>query len=247
MKSSGKKLAAVLLTAVFTMTGCGDALYELTPEEETAIVSYAAHSVAKFNTYQQDGQIFVMKEVLEGEQEDKNEPQQPAQNEPQQTGGERGESGGEVAQETEIPQTEMPQTDTGSTLNEALDLGVISAECIKKELCKTYQQEGYYAVDAEAGKQLLVLTVNLTNTASQALHIDILAMTPSFHVSINDMKKIPAQTTILLNDLGTYQSDIAAGATNETVLLFQVPDSVEEISNIKLYVTMNGSQYTVNL
>ena len=91
------------------------------------------------------------------------------------------------------------------------------------------------------------MNVNLINQAAQDLHIDILAMTPEFRAVINGDKTVPAQTTILPNDLSTYVQDIKAGATNETVLIFEIPQDIQEISSIQLKITMNGDQYDVDL
>ena len=132
-------------------------------------------------------------------------------------------------------------------MTQALDLGVVSADYTGHELTKSYMAEDYYAVDAETGKQFLVLKYNLVNTSGQPLHVDILAMTPSFTAVINGDQSVPAQTTILLNDLSTYQSDIEAGGTAETVLLFQVPEDISDVSGIQLNVTMNGKQFAINL
>ena len=74
MKSSKMKMTALVLAAAFTFTGCGEALYELTPEEELAVVSYASHVVAKFNKYQRDGEVFVKQAILDGEDEEKQSP-----------------------------------------------------------------------------------------------------------------------------------------------------------------------------
>ncbi len=69
MKSSKIKMTAVFLAAALMFAGCGEALYELTPEEQAAVVSYASHVVAKYNSYQKDGEVFVQQEVLDGEEE----------------------------------------------------------------------------------------------------------------------------------------------------------------------------------
>ena len=240
MKVSRMKITAVLLTAAFTLTGCGDSLYVLTPEEEAEIVSYVAHTVAKFNTYQQDGEVFVPPEVPEDEEE-------PEEDTVIQ----------ETGQEPEISDTETEAADTAGntegseeasvTLTEALDLGVVAAEFAGSSLCTTYDKSEVYAVDADPGQQLLVLKVNLHNQVDQDLHIDILAMTPEFRAVINGDRTVAAQTTILPNDLSTYQQDILAGATNETVLLFQIPLEIQEISSIQLKISMNGNHYTVNV
>ena len=97
------------------------------------------------------------------------------------------------------------------------------------------------------GSQLLVLKVKLTNQSSQDLAIDILAMTPAFSVTVNGEYTAAAQTTILPNDLSTYQGTLLAGESGETVLLFEIPQEVQAVSDLSLKVTMNGSQNTIKL
>ncbi|MBO5302705.1 MAG: hypothetical protein J6A92_01495 [Lachnospiraceae bacterium] len=275
MKSSRMKITAVLMAAAFMFSGCGEELYTLTPEEEAAIVSYAAHTVAKYNTYQQDGEVFVMQEVLDGEGAEVGETEETEVEETEveatevaeETEAEATEAAEEeteaeateaAEEETEAEQTEVAEAteaavseeqplNSGAMITEALDLGVIEAEYVGHSLCTTYDQSEYYTVDAGAGKQLLVLNVNLKNQVNQALHIDILSMAPTFHAIVNGTENVPSQTTILLNDLSTYQADIGANAVNETVLLFQIPQEIQEITQLQLEVTMNGKTFEINL
>lgn len=244
MKNSRMKVSAMLLAAVFSFTGCGDALYEMTPEEEAAIVSYASHAVAKFNTYQKDGQVYV-------EQEDQTAEETEQESENTET--ENTESVADLGtQSSDNAAGELPQ-EQKSTLTDALDLGVIQADCVGTELCSMYPQTENSEnsilgqVVAEGGKQLLVVHVNLHNQYNQKLLIDILKMKPTFRATVNGSDTIAAQVTLLPNDLGTYQSEIDAGATNETVLVFEVPQDIQEISGVQLKVTMNGNNYTVDL
>lgn len=232
MKSSRMKITAVLMAAAFMLSGCGEELYALTPEEEAAIVSYAAHTVAKYNTYQQDGEVFVMQEVLNGDETEVGETEET-------------ETSEEV--QTEVVADETSGENAAATLTQALDLGVIEAEYTGHSLCTTFDQSEYYTVDAGAGKQLLVLNVNLKNTVNEALHVDILRMAPAFHVIVNGTETVPSQMTILLNDLSTYQADIAANGVSETVLLFQIPQEIQEITQLQLEITMNGKNFMINL
>ena len=124
MKSSKMKMTAILLTVVFLLAGCGDALYELTPEEETAIVSYASQLVAKYNTYQREGEVNVSPEMLEPEEPEtealppeeqaqtpQEQPDTPEQNTPDA-----------------VPDQPSLEGESFSTINEALDLGVVQVE-----------------------------------------------------------------------------------------------------------------------
>lgn len=252
MKGSRIKIAAVLFAAAVTLGGCGEALYEMTPEEQAAIVSYASHTVAKFNNFQKDGEIFVSKNVLENggtSQEVKVPDLQSAESEENVPVNEEAESLPDAAepQNTQTPQQSASDAAPAATIGQALDLGVVQADFTGSSLCTTYKMSDVYAVDAAAGSQLLVLNVRLTNQSAQDLYIDILAMTPTFQVTVNGEYTAAAQTTILPDDLSTYQGNLLAGASGDTVLLFEIPQEIKEVSDIQLRITMNGSQSAINL
>ncbi len=249
MKSSKMKMTVILLAAAFLFAGCGDALYVMTPEEETAIVSYASQLVAKYNTYQREGEINISQEMLESaEQETEVLPQEEPPKEQQETPIQEEPPGAPGENEAGSDSQDIPKEEESfSTINEALDLGVVQVEYKGSSTCTTYEKSDIYAVDAASGKQLLVLNMKLTNPSNQNLHVDILAMTPTFRAVVNGTESVPAQTTILPNDLSTYQSDILAGESGDTVLLFEISEEIQEISNIQLKIQMAGKEHTVNL
>lgn len=248
MRSSRMRVAA-LSAALLLCTGCGDAVYEMTAEEEALIVNYAAQTVAKFNTYQQDGEVFVRTDILEnGGLQEETEEQEPEAEATEAVTDTEEPSDAKQPQgaDTPIQEPEGAQ-EAGTTMGAALELGAVSADYQGYELCGTYQEEDYYAVDAEAGKQFLVLKYNLANSSGETVHVDILGKAPVFSVIVNGEQKVPALTTILLNDLSTYQSDLEANETKETVLLFQVPGDMTDISGLQLNVTVNGTNQRINL
>lgn len=249
MKDRRRRSAAIFLAAAFILTGCGSTLYELTPEEQTAIASYAAQAVAKHNLKQQDGEISLAQEDFAGEDS---------------AAGMQTDSAGEASAEQGVTEEAAAlqegaegqssgsegsgagEAQSASTLTEALGLGQIQADYAGCELCDTYQDADYFAVDANAGNQFLAVKVNLTNQSDQDLHIDILSMKPSFQAVVNDSERAAAQTTILLNDLSTYQDDLAAGETKETVLLFQVSREISSVTSLRLEIAVNGSNFAVD-
>ena len=249
MKSSKMKMTALVLAAAFTFTGCGEALYELTPEEELAVVSYASHVVAKFNKYQRDGEVFVKQAILDGEDEEKQSPPVSSQETVADTE--------EIEQNTQSGEENTEQNsqgteDSGNTQNtvsikEALNLGEIAAEYGGSSLCATYDQSESYVVDADAGKQLLVLNVKLTNESGAAADLDILQKKPSFDAVVNGERTVKAQMTILPNDLTTYQGSIAPGESVDTVIIFQIPEEIQSVSGLELGITIDGNRYTANL
>lgn len=252
MKSSRRKTTALLLAVVCVLSGCGETVYVLEPDEEDAIAKYAAHTVAKYNTFQREGEVFVYQNILDGEEEteDASEEETDTQTDVQQESEQVQSTEEETAdgqQELQSTQNQTENVKGNSSLTEALDLGVVNAECTGYELCTTYQSSTSYTVDALPDKQLLVLDIRLENQADQPLHIDILSMTPEISAVINDTEIFSAQTTILLNDLSTYQADIDANAVNDAVLVFEIPQDLTEISTLQLKITMSGKNFEINL
>ncbi len=245
MKSSKMKITALALTAAFTFTGCGEALYELTPEEEMAVVSYASHVVAKFNTYQKDGAIFVRQDVLDGEEEEKAPPADTQQTMPDTEETEQTAQSGEQNSDPADQSTEGEESTV--SIKDALGLNGIAAQYGGSSLCKTYDQSDSFVVDAEVGRQLLVLDVKLTNETGEDIDVDILQKKPSFEAVVNKEQTVKAQMTILPNDLATYQGSIPAGESLDTVIIFQIPEEVESVSDLELGITIDGSRYTANL
>ena len=47
MRRTRIKMMAAVMAATMLLGGCGDALYDLTDDEENVIVNYAAHIVTK--------------------------------------------------------------------------------------------------------------------------------------------------------------------------------------------------------
>ena len=77
MRRTRIKMMAAVMAATMLLGGCGDALYDLTDDEENVIVNYAAHIVTKYNTYQREGLTYVSPEEPEETQEDVTVPQTP--------------------------------------------------------------------------------------------------------------------------------------------------------------------------
>lgn len=243
MKSSKIKMTAVFLAAALMFAGCGEALYELTPEEQAAVVSYASHVVAKYNSYQKDGEVFVQQEVLDGEEET----EEGADTQAPETDTQESDTQQETKLDAERPQEAQEDASDTVALETALNLGEISADYTGCSLCTTYEKSDVYAVDAEPGQQLLVLNLSLKNQSDQDIALDILKMAPVISAELNESKTVPAQMTILPNDLSTYQGSISAGKSAELVLLFQVPQDIQEVSAVQLKITIGQSQYKVNL
>ena len=236
MKKWKLTLVAAAVSSACLLGGCGTSMYELTDEEQDIIVQYAAHALAKYNTYQKDGMTNAPSEEEEKEKEE------PASEQ-------------ETQQQTATENTESQQTgaeaQTGSqeerlSLAEAIGHGGdLNVSFTGAELMGTYQTDNAYSVTAPAGKTYLVMKFAITNPGTEPVTVDSLGYGPEFSVKTGETYA-SAELTILPNDFSTYQGSIEAGQTIENVLLFAVPDSTAEGSG-ELFVKVNGAKKEIQL
>jgi len=244
-----KKLVIVsmILIMLFSLTACGEKLYELTPEEEGAIVSYSARTVAKYNNYQSDGLIYVSKDELEEETQEEEitaveETEEIVVETPWKSDDEDGSEGSSTFgsdqsyEEKAEPKPESkPVTSDNegvkADLSTALKLGNVKASYIGYEVSRDYVAENIFSMTADPGKVFFTVKIRLTNTGSEKANIDLLASRPSFGLLINGEREAVAMTTVLLDDLGTYQGSIAPNASVDTVVIFSVSEDIESRLN----------------
>lgn len=229
LRSKNKKrlLSVVLLAGAFMMTGCGEEPYELQDNERAIIVNYAAHMIAKYNVKQPEGYRFVLP-AEEDEADEEENPTQETQTEEEkaqdvQTQGEAAADGSEDSDDGQ----------SSVTLSEALGLEDVQAVYTGAELVDRYD-----TIIPESGKKLLILHVTLQNRTEKAAACDILSQLPIFRAKLNGMEAVTAELAILPENLSTWEDDIPAGGSQETVILFQVnKDAGTVVEQLEMEVT----------
>lgn len=238
MKKWKLTLVAAAVSSMCLLGGCGTQMYELTDEEQDIIVQYAAHALAKYNTYQKDG---MTNPPSEGEQQKAQEPESTQTTETQQD-----KTGNVDSQTTEGGETQPAGQTDKISLAEAIGHGSdLNVSFTGAELMGTYQTDDAYSVTAPAGKLYLIMKFTVTNPGAEAVAIDSLSYGPEFFIKTGETEA-SAELTILQNDFSTYQGSIGAGQTIENVLLFAVPDSTTEGSG-ELFVKVNGTKKEIQL
>lgn len=237
----------------------------MTEDEKAAIVHYSAHVVSKFNKKQPEGiqDVAVLKAIdklKEEEAQKRRRERERREQERLEKLGINPDEAGQNQTQDQADQNQQSQTGNGQpadssdqqnqyvSLKQALQLKEISAAYRRYELVSAYQASQSYMVRANSGNELLVLHINLKNSGSKTAECDILSKMPSFTLKVNDDIEVAADTTILLNDLGTWQDRIRAGDKAKTVLIFQVKKgAVKSIKNMDLEVTIGGEASLVHL
>lgn len=231
-------LCGVITMLLFSLTGCVEA-YELSEADQTKVANYAAHVVAKYNRRQEKGlepitQADIDKSLEKEEKKKQQEDSQDAQNSSNANSSEGSSVQNENAEAVTLAQA--LQMETG-----------LDAAFVNYDITEKFVQEDYFLLNATAGKQYLVLHVDLT-AGAEAVACDMYAKDLSYQIVINGDKKVVAQTSILLNDLGTYQGTIEAGGKASCVLLFETEaENLQNIEHLQLYVTSSAGKSVVNL
>lgn len=222
-------LSGLLIASAGALYGCGEQLYELQDNEQEIIVNYAAHIVAKYNTKQPEGYEYVYipeddqteDETADGTADETTQDNQEAQDDT-------------TAQTPDGTATDSnSQQDASATLSEALGLENIQAVYTGAELTDQYDE----TVVPESGKQLLVLHVTLQNQTDETQKCDILSILPTFRVKVNGEVEATSELTILPDNLATWETDLEAGASENTVIIFQInKDAVTQINQLEMEV-----------
>ena len=227
-----KKIEGILcLTGMLLLTGCGTKAYDLTEAEESQIINYAVHVVSKHNSYQKDGLVYVDQSVEETE--------------PEET-----VTGSESVDGTEI----MDETPAGNTLEDVFGADGLEVAYLTNELNENYIESdiGDAGVLPD-GKQYLILYFDVVNPTDKGIVLDVSSWNATFKVDYTSQdgnsESASCYTTFLTTDLSGYDESnlINAGETKSAVLLFEIPDSVTEVSDIVLHVTRDDTTYEIKL
>lgn len=234
------KMGAVLLVAAMLFTGCGDPMVALTEEEEAIVVNYSAGTLAKHNSFQQEGMIAVYPEE-EVDSEEPEDMEEPEESEEEQDKDDRKDQKAEQDTEEESEDKSSEEEPGQITLTEALSVKNVEFSYHDYSTVDNYRQGEYFSMDAASGNVFLMLNINMTNTGNKAVECNLLNKGLIFNLSLNGGAAIQNEMTMLTNDLSTYMGTLDSGKTEAVILLFEVPQkTVENMSSMQLSVQSNG-------
>ena len=223
-----KIILGICIGSLLGLTGCGNALPEMTQAQEDAIVEYAADIVMRY-TKDYDSKLVDLSLYETPEEE-------PADTE----------------QDGMDPVTDTPVIDssaggTAENIAQVLLPEGIDIRFTGYRLADSYpdddSEELVMAMNAAEGNTYLILGFVLSNNTGAEQKVDIYSTQARFTVLINGTERRPVYTTLLLDDLGTYIGTLGAGEEVELVLLPEIEETLAgEISGLSLSaVTSAGS------
>lgn len=239
------KIAAMLICMAMFLTGCANTIPDLSEEQNAMVAEYAAGLLLKYDKNYNN--------ALEMPEEEEVVPEEAAQEEPAKEETETAKPAEEEMQETDRPEaTEELQGETVITdIATFLELEGISINYTGYEITDSYVQgeDIAFSLDATPGKQLLVVNFDITNTMAEDTEVDILNKKDMrFRLSVNDGAKKKVLYTMLMNDLSVYKNTLAAGMTENAVLICELPpEEANAVETISLYMQNGENSVTMTL
>ena len=231
---------------ILVLAGCGSATVQYSDDEMKQIAEYVAYSYLKEQTAENSRLV----DDAAIEEYDKN---QAAWEEARKAGEEQKKleekKGNEGMRPTEDTPTENKNKKSdGSNLLDSFEEIVpyyhlpenVTISYKNYSLLKSYMDASDQAIamEASAGKQLLIMNFEISNSGESAVVTDLFSKTNAMSVSVNG-NRYGVQKTILPNDMTTFCEELQPGETRQLIYLIEVDQSVTE-SNEMIFRLKNS-------
>jgi hypothetical protein len=238
----GFRVITLFLVCSLMLCGCGTSLYELTEEEETVIVHYAAYVLAKHNVYQKDGMVAISEDLLEEDSEEAGtEEALPDETEQETEASEQQSGSGDTAESTAAEPANSISIAEAVGYDGQLDIAYTGFTVVNN-----FQEGRAYSLDAHAGYDFVVAQFTMKNISGEAIDVDVMSRGLTFRMSYEENRWIKEDVTLLLTDLSTYTDSLASDESVDLVLLFEVPeDDVASIGELSFSVDKDGENYSI--
>ena len=239
--------AIIVLVLSMLITGCGSTIPDLSEEQTELVTEYATGLLLKYNSIPgrsllNDSQLEIEEKKEEEQREKEKKKEEAAQAYLAAQEAANSEKKSDVSLQTE------EASDNIDDLAKFYGLDGFSISYIGYQLCQSYPDEEredfFLAMDATQGKQLCIVQFNVTNILSEEHEFDMFEKQGKFYLSIDGQDKVPAQSTLLLDDLASYKGVLSAENQEQMILVFEVEQSIQQISTMELtakYDSKKGS------
>lgn len=243
MKIRRKITIACLLASLVMLTGCVGAnrIPELSEEEEALVVEYAASTLLKYDTKYAEKLTEIPAE-------------EPAEEVPPMTEGDMIKASDNAADMPQSPEaanvaTEQPTQEPEVSVESILGLQDVEVTYKEYEVDDFYPNNGndiYFVMNATDGCQLLVLKFELKNLSEQEQEVSVMPGTVRMKIVLNGSEK-NALTTMLLNDLATYQGTLAPQESTELVVVGEYKaEELQNIDSLELKLKSDSAETILN-
>lgn len=243
-----------MLLGMFVLGGCGNAIPDLTEEEQRKVEEYAAYLVLKYDgNYQnalmsaQDEEEALSKLKQQAELAVQVQEQlalEEAQKEEQDASGDFGEGDSEQA---------VPERPVSVDIDEFLGIPEVDITFEKYTVCRSYPEDttenDWQGITSATGDNVLIaFEYRLENKTDQPYLLDLASMDKHFSFRVNRNMNKTAITTLLLNDLSYLRQELAPGTAEYGVLLIEVSrDVAENLESVQMVIKYAGNRGEVQI
>lgn len=249
--------------SAFLLVGC-EQVVDLTDEETQLIAEYAAELLLKYDINYEDrmDEGYQKAEEMASEELEKFINGETTEVTTQIASTEEGSTktaveGNQSREDTGDVDEEEPTSDevlVGTESNIAVIAGIEGADITFREYSildkypATDEQGEFIYLEASQGYQLLVLHFDVVNKTQEVLPVSMIDVGLDYRVVCNGSKTAKPMLTILMDDLGTLETNVEPGASQEAVLVFQVSEGMQQkLETMDLYVTYNDMDNMIKI
>lgn len=234
---------ALIVSVMLTLTGCGNAIPEMTEEQQAMITEYAAAMLLKYDANYEpmllDDERLAEEEAVQKRIEEENarlEALYAAQNAPEEESTESSNVDASVSGSAQEPVENIDPA-------VFMEMEGISISCNGVDFVDSYPESGgelFLSVTPSAGCKLAVVRLDIINTGSADATVDMFAKDARFKVSFDGGEYHNTMMSLLEDDFTMYAGTIAPGQTVHTVLLVDLKEEeCNPVTSLNLYIKYN--------
>ena len=251
------RILTVLGICCAALMGCGNAIPEMTQEEESMVVTYAVDLLAQYSPDHTSRLIDTEKEAARrAEIAEKAAAVQAivdANKKAQEEAREKAES--ELANTDRIDAADQqPQYAALSDMGALLEMGNLELSYEGCEITKNYGENetsslgtALDSISADPGKNLCIIKLRVSNHSGQSEMVNVISQNVIFKIGVNDAPVDYAMTAMLMNDLSYASETIEPGDDAEYILVTQVKEDITQVEKVIWNAEKGGSEVTVRL
>lgn len=243
------RILTTALLCAFVLTACGENVIPDLPEDDLRQVEeYAAKLLLKYDKNYKD-KILSEEEIQKEEEalrkkaelallveEQKRQEEELAQQKAEEEA---------AQQEAEGQSTQQPAENLYTDVDEFLGLSGVNIEYTGYEVCDSYPQtaenDWQGVAMATGNNKLVVFKFAVTNVSGMDYYLDMGSQSARVTFKVNGTATKSALTTLLTNDFLHYRGNIVADATEEMVMIMELPGSdAEQLSSVVMNLKVNG-------
>ena len=232
-----KKLIAVVCVAlILVMSGCANTIPALTLEEENQIINYAADIALKYDASYENRLVDL---PLNEDEPETVKPEEPEE-----------DNGMDPVKDTD---TVDVSEDKGyhSSVEEFFEFEEIAVRFSDAVFADAYPEDSvnnYFALDASAGKKLLVMRFEVENKTGAEAQVDFFRVDSTIKVSLNGDREIKVLSTMLTDDMATFSGILEPAEKVNLVLLAEVAeDKATEIKTLDISLQSESKTAKISL